>query len=159
MSETRALSRRSLLAGALATAVATPGILPADADEPPRLRRLPNSALAQQWFMIRNALNQDFEGTWAAVSALGYRKIELGPNLFGRSAAELRALFDSLELKVVSRMLPINVVRNSFDTAMEDSATLGVRYLRTNSVPGGQRTLQGYRNFARDLNVDRKSVV
>lgn len=159
MTETRRLTRRGLLTSSAAVALAAPasGLLasPTWADTPdvPTGRRLPNSALGQQWFMIRELLNQDFEGTWAAVAELGYRKIELGPSLFGRTASELRALFDSLGLKVVSRMLPLQIIRNSFDTALADSGTLGVRYLRSNSIPAGERTLEGYRRVARDFNV------
>jgi sugar phosphate isomerase/epimerase len=153
MSKIRKLSRRRFLRGVVATSLVAPsfGLLASEALA--TNRRLPNSALAQQWFMIRTELDRDFEGTWAAIADLGYRKIELGPGLFGRSAAELRQFFDSLELKVVSRMLSPDIVRNNLDAAMEDSAVLGVRYLRTNSVPDAERTLDGYRNFARDLNV------
>ncbi|TDE00217.1 sugar phosphate isomerase/epimerase family protein [Jiangella asiatica] len=161
---TRRLSRRGFLTGATATALAVPALaVPAlarpvladvpDVPDTAMGQRVPNPALGQQWYMIRTLLDQDFEGTWARVADLGYRNIELGPSLFGRTPAQLRELFDSLKLKVVSRMVSLQIVRNTFEAAVEESLALGVRYLRCNSIPASQNTLDGYRQIARDFNA------
>ncbi|TDC50371.1 sugar phosphate isomerase/epimerase [Jiangella ureilytica] len=150
---------RTATAATAATAAVAAGVWPAvaAADEVAdraRGRRIPRTWIGQQWFMIRTALNQDFEGTWAAVADLGITKVELGPSLFGRTPAELRDLFDSLGLRVVSRMLSLPIIRTGFDTALEESRALGVRYLRCNVLPeADRRSLAALRQVARDFNV------
>jgi sugar phosphate isomerase/epimerase len=149
------LSRRRFLGGAVATALAS-GAWASGAraqETPPAGRHLPRSAIGLQFFTIREPLAADFEGTWAKVAAIGYANVELGPNLFGRTVSQIRALMDELGLKVVSRQMPLEAIRTGMDAILGDARVLGQRYIRCPSIPPAQRTVEGYRRAAADFNA------
>ncbi len=80
-----ALNRRTLLAASLATAgsLALGGL--------PVAARPPRRPLGIQLYTLMALLDRDFDGTLAAVAAMGYREVEtLGS--FGRDPVELRAM-------------------------------------------------------------------
>src|SRR3569833_2317242 len=65
--------------------------------------------LGLQLYTVMPLLQQDFEGTLAAVARIGYQEVET-IGTFGRDPAELRALFDKYNLKAPSQhMVPGNL--------------------------------------------------
>ncbi len=94
------------------------------------------SRLGLQLFTVRKLLDQDLEGTLAAIAAIGYREVEMfgfGGNafikdpLFGLTAANLRRTFERHGLAVRCAQISARIaeVRPIADIA----ATLGIRNL------------------------------
>ena len=76
--------------------------------------------LAVQLYTLRHALDEDFDGTLAALAEAGVREVELA-GLHGRSPAAVRAALDAAGLVACSAHVPLD----GFDGAAEAAATLG----------------------------------
>jgi len=104
--ETRLVDRRGFLRGVAATAaVAAVGAHaavapPALAHEGRRGRnkdRVPPGQISIQLFTLRDQLAVDFEGTLAALHAIGYTRVEHA-GFVGRTAAQFKAALDANDL-------------------------------------------------------------
>ena len=76
--------------------------------------------LAAQLYTLRHALDEDFDGTLAALAEAGVREVEIA-GLHGRSPAAVRAALDAAGLVACSAHVPLD----GFDGAAEAAAALG----------------------------------
>ncbi len=141
------LSRRSLLtsAGTVAGvgAVAAPGPAPAAAAHH---GGIPRHKISVQLYTLRSLMDEDLEGTLAALSAIGYRTVELA-GLHGRTAREFRDLLDHYGLRATSNHAGID---GDVPALLEDARVLGNRYI---DVPHADfDTAEQWHRFAERLN-------
>jgi sugar phosphate isomerase/epimerase len=76
--------------------------------------------LAAQLYTVRHALDDDFDGTLAALAEAGVVEVEIA-GLHGRSAAAMRAALDAAGLGACSAHISLD----AFDGAAEAAAALG----------------------------------
>jgi sugar phosphate isomerase/epimerase len=76
--------------------------------------------LAAQLYTVRHALDEDFDGTLAALAEAGVREVEVA-DLHGRSPAAMRAALDAAGLVACSTHVPLD----GFEGAAEEAAALG----------------------------------
>lgn len=88
-------------------------------------RKLP---VALQLFSVRNELEKDFEGTIKKVKSFGYDGVELA-GLYGRSAAEMRALLEENELEAVSAHVSIDEMLSDPDGVMQLYSDIGCKFI------------------------------
>lgn len=104
-----------------------------------------------QLYTLRGPLAEDLPGTLARVAEIGYREVELA-GLHGATAAGFRAHLDRAGLGAPSSHVSIDEVRTDLDRLLEDAATLGVGTLVVPWLAPAERTAEGYRRVADDLN-------
>lgn len=127
------VSRRRILGGALGAAMVVGGttMLPGTAsaaesrDAREHRLRVPKGWISVQLYTLRTVLEQDLEGTLAALADIGYRKVELA-GTYGRTAAEFRSLLDKHGLTASSSHVGID---GDVNQLIEDARTLGHTYV------------------------------
>lgn len=115
----------------------------------------PGSALAPlgiQLYTVRNAMRADAEGTLAALAKIGYREVELA-GLHGKTARETRAILDRHHLSAPATHLSLKEIRDEWPRVLGEAQTLGHRYIVCPWIDQGDRTVDGYKRIASDLNV------
>jgi sugar phosphate isomerase/epimerase len=81
-----------------------------------------------QLYTVRDLLGKDYDGTIKQIGKLGYQEVELfGPQT--RSAADLKALFDSAGLKAVSAHYNVQDLQGNFAEKIADAKALGLQYM------------------------------
>jgi len=119
-------------------------------DPPPAPRKLGDIGL--QLFTVRNELRQDFEGTLARVSAIGYKEVEFA-GYFGRTPAEIKAALTRFGLSAPGAHLPATALPYGWERALEAAAAIGHRYLICPSLmPDERRNLDDYKRTAAQFN-------
>ena len=63
--------------------------------------------IAIQLYSVRGDMAQDFEGTLRKVKEMGYDGVEFA-GIFGKSAAEIKAMCDEIGLIPISAHVPYN---------------------------------------------------
>jgi sugar phosphate isomerase/epimerase len=167
--EVARLSRRGFLRTAAATAavVGTSSALaaPALAHEGPAgsqghsRHRVPRDQISIQLFTLRDQLAIDFEGTIAALSDIGYTRVEHA-GFVGRTVTAFKAALDAAGLRASSGhvLIPQPFDPAAWSASLADATTLGSRYIvhpffGINFATGEVvRTTGPWRAFARDLN-------
>ncbi|RZQ64138.1 sugar phosphate isomerase/epimerase family protein [Amycolatopsis suaedae] len=125
MGEQRFISRRSMLRGAgaaavaVGAAVAVPGVAGATFG-----RRIPVQKISVQLYTLRSLLEKDAPGTLEALADIGYRSVEMA-GTYGYSAAEFRKLLDRNHLRATSTHVGID---GDVDKLIADAKTLGHTY-------------------------------
>lgn len=84
--------------------------------------------VALQLYSVRDDLQDDFEGTVRKVKTLGFDGVEFA-GLYGRSAAEVKALMDQVGLAPVSAHVPIDDMLADPDGIMETYREIGCGYI------------------------------
>lgn len=132
------VSRRSVLRGALTGAVGAGmlatgiGSLPASAATRATARPLvPPGLISIQLWTMRESLwgSPGFDETLRTIADLGYPKVEQALGYFGRTAAELRAFYDSIGISATSSHDGISSSDDALHTKVENALTLGQSYL------------------------------
>jgi sugar phosphate isomerase/epimerase len=90
--------------------------------------------LAAQLYTLRRALEQDLEGTLAALAEAGGREVELA-GLHGRTPAEMRAALDAAGLVACAGHVPLEGFEAAPERVVEAARTLGTETLVVPSVP------------------------
>jgi sugar phosphate isomerase/epimerase len=90
--------------------------------------------LAVQLYTLRHALDDDLEGTLAALAEAGGREVELA-GLHGRSPAEMRAALDAAGLVACSGHVPLQGFESAPERVIEAAKTLGTDTVVVPSVP------------------------
>ncbi|MFD8498559.1 sugar phosphate isomerase/epimerase family protein [Amycolatopsis sp. NPDC059657] len=148
----QAMSRRSILRGAAATAALAAGAalaLPGSATAAPGFgyRRIPLSKISIQLYTLRDALQADLPGTLSALADIGYRQVELA-GTYGRTAQEFRALLDKNHIRATSTHVGID---GDLNKTIADAKILGNRYA---NVPFAQfSTIDEWKAFAGRLDA------
>lgn len=83
--------------------------------------------IAVQLYTLRDLTAQDMTGTLQRVAEIGYRGVELAG--YGNSSAqEIRALLDSLGVRVAATHISIDQLEQQPDAALQDLAVLDCQY-------------------------------
>ena len=106
-----------------------------------------------QLYTVREALQQDFEGTIAALSRIGIKEVELYAALYQRKAADMRSILDRHGLRAPSGHVGLPEVTETLGQTIEIAHTLGHRYVVVASFPEEMHTVAGYTEAARALNA------
>jgi sugar phosphate isomerase/epimerase len=120
-----------------------------------RLRRV-----GIQLYTLRDDARRDLERTLGDIAAAGYKDVELlsSMNNFGMPPARLREILDRNGLRAPSTHVGVEAF-NDLDRQLADAAILGHQYIILASLPGNDRTLEGYKRWADRLNeVGRRSL-
>lgn len=180
----RGVNRRSLLRGAFAAAAAAGvaatglGAAPANAELAPRSwKRVPPGLISIQLWTVRDALwgSPGFDDTLRAIADMGYPRVEQALGYFGRTAAELRAFYDSIGISATSSHDGISSSPAALEEKLQNAVTLGqssivVPYLNSSSRSDWQRWAEqmntegaaakqvglayGYHNHAHEFTTD-----
>ena len=161
------VDRRNFLRGVAATAaVAAVGssaalATPALAAEGGRKNKnsVPLDQISIQLFTLRNQLAIDFEGTIAALHAIGYTRVEHA-GFVGRSVTDFKAVLDANDIVSTSGhvLIPQPFNPAAWSASLADANTLGSTYIvhpffGINFATGEvTRTTAPWEAFARDMN-------
>lgn len=141
------IDRRSFLRSlsAAAAAALTPSAAAA-------LRNRAIEPIGIQLYTLRRLMQNDVEGTIAAIAGIGYREVEFA-GLAGKTAAEMRAILDRNGMRAVASHHSMRDVREGWPKVLEDANTLGQRYVLVASLGGQDRaSLDGFRRVAEEFN-------
>jgi sugar phosphate isomerase/epimerase len=105
-----------------------------------------------QLYSLRSVIPRDPERTLAALASIGYRDVEMA-GLYGKTATEFRGWLDHAGLRAPSGHVDLAHVRSNIDRTLADARTLGQQYLVVPFVDQSERTLDGYKKVAADLNA------
>lgn len=106
-----------------------------------------------QLYTVRSAMQQDVEATLARVAAIGYREVEFA-GYFGRPPRQVASLLSANGLTAPATHLSQDVMRKRWDEALDESATIGHRWVVVPSIAAAERgTLDNYKRVAAEFNV------
>ncbi len=94
--------------------------------------------VALQMYTLREAMQQDFEGTIRRVAALGYAGVELA-GYGGLSGRELHALLESVNLRVAGDHVALSRLEQDLDGVIALAKELGNTYVVCPAVPQDRR--------------------
>src|SRR5262249_26260639 len=118
------------------------------------LRRLAPPAhlgtLGLQLYTVRTLMQQDVEGTLAAVAAIGIREVEFA-GYFGRRPAALRQSLQSVGLSAPSAHVPFTAL-STWGQTLDDANAVGHRYVVIPSIDVQLRSLDDWRRIAERFN-------
>jgi sugar phosphate isomerase/epimerase len=100
-----------------------------------------------QLYTVRTLLEKDFDGTLAALAAIGFREVEFA-GYHGRTPRAVHEALQRAGLTAPSTHVPIESVRDDLPRALDGARVIGHRYLVVPGIPERQRTLDGYRAAA-----------
>ena len=143
------ISRRNCLASLAmlsAAACAGPGAL-----NPRRQKEQRVEKMGVQLYTLREEMARDVPATLAAVAEAGYAEVETAGTGHLTPAQFAAALADA-GLEAPSAHIPINVLNEQPDSALELASTIGYRYLVVPWLPPELRTLDGFKATAETLN-------
>jgi sugar phosphate isomerase/epimerase len=103
-------------------------------------------------FTFRNDFSKDVAGTLDNIKEMGIRNIEFS-NLFGKTAAEMRALLDARGMVCTSYGVYYDALTNKTEKVIEDAKTLGAEFVRVGMIPHkGEFTVQQADAAIKDFN-------
>jgi sugar phosphate isomerase/epimerase len=103
-------------------------------------------------FTFRNDFSKDVAGTLDYIKEMGIRNIEFS-NLFGKTAAEMRALLDARGLVCTSYGVYYDALTNKTESVIRDAKTLGAEFVRVGMIPHkGEFTVQQADAAIKDFN-------
>ena len=103
-------------------------------------------------FTFRNDFTKDVAGTLDYIKEMGIRNIEFS-NLFGKTAAEMRALLDARGLVCTSYGVYYDALTNKTESVIRDAKTLGAEFVRVGMIPHkGEFTVQQADAAVKDFN-------
>ncbi len=105
-----------------------------------------------QLYTLRSVMGDNLEGTLEALAEMGYTEVEFA-GLWGRSAAEMRAIIDGFGLHAASSHHGLNEVRGDWNATLESAVTLGQKWVVVPSINGDDRTLEGLKAVADEFSA------
>jgi sugar phosphate isomerase/epimerase len=103
-------------------------------------------------FTFRNDFSKDVAGTLDYIKEMGIRNIEFS-NLFGKTAAEMRALLDARGLVCTSYGVYYDALTNKTEAVIRDAKALGAEFVRVGMIPHkGEFTVQQADAAVKDFN-------
>ena len=103
-----------------------------------------------QLYTVRALMQQDVEGTLAALAGMGYKEVEFA-GYFGRDPKALRRTLDGLGLRAPSAHIPLDTLRTALGPALDAAAVLGHEYVVCPYLTEPERTPESYRRLVDDL--------
>jgi sugar phosphate isomerase/epimerase len=105
-----------------------------------------------QLYTVRSLMQQDVEGTLAAVAEIGYREVEFAGE-FGRTPAQLRGTLDRLGLRAPARHVAVDALERETAQVLEACATLGNGFVVVAWIPAAMRgTVDDWRRTGERFN-------
>jgi sugar phosphate isomerase/epimerase len=104
-----------------------------------------------QLYTVRDRMQQDVAATLRTVGEIGYAEVETA-GYFDHSPAEFRQMLDDAGLVSPAAHVPINALRDDLDGLLSAAHTIGHGWLIVPWLDAGERTVEGYRRVAADLN-------
>ena len=92
-----------------------------------------------QLYTVRDAAGKDLDGTLAQIAAAGYRLVETA-GLYGRSPADLRALFDKHGIRTSAGHYPLADAESKTEETFATAKTLGQEFVVIPWLDPSQRT-------------------
>jgi sugar phosphate isomerase/epimerase len=111
----------------------------------------PLSKVGLQMYTVRDAAGKDLDGTLAAVAAAGYHLVETA-GMYGRSAADLRAMFDKHGIRTASGHYPLADLESAPETVFTTAKTLGQEYVVVPFLDPSLRTADTFGSLPGRLN-------
>jgi sugar phosphate isomerase/epimerase len=103
-------------------------------------------------FTFRADFSKDVAGTLDYIKAMGITNIEFS-NLFGKTAAEMRALLDERGMVCTSYGVYYDALTNKTERVIQDAKTLGAEFVRVGMIPHkGEFTIQDADVAIKDFN-------
>jgi len=155
----RGMSRRNVLRGALfgtagAAALATAGPATAGRGARPPVRPVPPGKISIQLWTVRDALwgAPGFDSTLTSIAEMGYPRVEQALGYFGRSAADLRAFYNSIGIRATSSHDGISATPEDLETKLDNAKTLGQKYIVVPYLASD--ALSEWQTWAEQMNVE-----
>ncbi len=148
--ETHELLDRRTFLGALAGGLAGWGLLACDRPAS-AVRGAAVGRRGVQLYTVRTLMERDVAGTLEQVAAIGYREVETA-GLFDLTPAGFRDLLDRYGLVSPSSHTPLQALREDPDGSFEAAQTLNQEWVVVPFLDEEERTLEGFRRVAADLN-------
>jgi sugar phosphate isomerase/epimerase len=104
-----------------------------------------------QLYTVRDAMAKDLDGTLAAIAAAGYHLVETA-GMYGRSAADLRALFDKHGIRTSAGHYPLADAEGKADEVFASAKTLGQEFVVIPWLEPAQRTAETFGSLPSRLN-------
>ena len=104
-----------------------------------------------QLYTVRDAAGKDLDGTLAQIAAAGYRLVETA-GLYGRSAADLRALFDKHGIRTSAGHYPLGDAEGKADETFATAKALGQEFVVIPWLEPSQRTAETFGSLPSRLN-------
>jgi sugar phosphate isomerase/epimerase len=108
-------------------------------------------SLGVQLYTVRDRMRQDVSATLRDVADVGYREVETA-GLFDLSAEQFRAALDDAGLISPAGHIPIDAVRQQPAAVLATTRVLGQEWVVVPWLDEVERTADGYRRLADDLN-------
>ncbi len=154
------MQRRAFLRLATGTALGSLGLLGAGcADtESPRepaasaaagSRTLPH--IGVQLYTLRRLMQQDFDGVLRQVAEIGYDQVEFA-GYYDRTPDAVKALLDEVGLTAPAVHVGLPALRQNLAGVLDAAEVIGHRYVVCPWLAEEDRTPEGYRTLAADLN-------
>jgi sugar phosphate isomerase/epimerase len=102
-------------------------------------RRRAPARLGLAMYTVRVLARRDFEGTLRAIADIGYRDLDMYPDVSGLPPKETRALLDRAGLVCRSARLATPALRADFERTLETANVLGARWVTLANVPPAER--------------------
>ena len=87
-----------------------------------------------QLYTVRDLMKNDFEGTIGKVAQVGYKEVEFA-GYFGRTPQQVRAALDKNGLTAPSTHVQYDELDEKFPKVIEDSKTIGLKYIVCPWIP------------------------
>jgi sugar phosphate isomerase/epimerase len=113
-------------------------------------RRAP-LGLGIQLYTLRGEMERDLDATLARVAEIGYREVEFA-GYFGRTPQAIRTVLDANSLSAPAAHAGLDLLADQWDATLEAATQIGHKYLIVPWIPEQQRSLDGYRRVAEQLN-------
>lgn len=136
-----------MLAGPVLAACGGPGSEEALGEGP----RNPDRRIGVQLYTVRERMEQDVTATLERVAEIGYAEVEFA-GYFGSPPEEIRATLDRLGLAAPAAHVPLQEMRDSLDRSLAAARVVGHRYVVIPWIEEAERSAEGYRRIAADLN-------
>lgn len=106
-------------------------------------------AIGIQAYTVRALMQRDVAGTLAALSAIGYREVELA-GLYDKTAVEMRKMLDDAHLVAPSGH--VGLLKLDWGKVIDDAKVLGQQYVVCPFIDAVDRTVDGYKRIAGRFN-------
>ena len=103
-----------------------------------------------QLYTVRTLMQNDFDGTLAALAKMGYKEFEFA-GYYGRDPRALRHQLDDLGVTTPSAHIPLETLRNGLGPALDAAGVLGHQYIVCPYIVEADRTPESFTRIADDL--------
>jgi sugar phosphate isomerase/epimerase len=114
---------------------------------------LPLQRIGLAMYTVRSLAARDFEGTLRTIAEIGYRDLDMYPDISGQPPKETRAMLDRAGLTCRSARLATPALHRDFERTLETANVLGARWVTLANVPAAERaTMQQWNELAAVFN-------